>query len=255
MITLIWSLTAGLGLPGNVAGELLPVDGGVAPVTAHTVIESNRQPGDETKQAILKMARQTLRKQFSPEEYRFKLAARWIPGSLLRLDPKHITAVELDGALEQYTNFRVVCRPRNIRQTEQVQLAVEMERKLPVTSRRITSGEVIAREDLHVQWTRISKNSGTLISDMSRIEGKTLRRTLLAGRPVQQVDIGTEYLVKAGDMVILLFEKRGIRVRLTGKARQNGARNDEIRIYSEETRKKYLGKVIRPGVAIWKQTL
>jgi flagella basal body P-ring formation protein FlgA len=61
--------------------------------------------------------------------------------------------------------------------------------------------------------------------------------------------------VRAGDAVTLIFKEKGIQVQLTGEARQNGAKNDEIRIYSEETRKKYLGKVVRPGVAIWKQTL
>lgn len=210
---------------------------------------------NNTKRVILEKAEAALKKHFNPKTHRFRLSARWIPQKVLRLEPEKIKAVELQGRVERYTNFRVICQARGARHEVQVQLAVKMEQKVPVTNRRITSGEVVTKEDFSFRWASVSNIDDRLVSELERLAGKTVRTTLLPGQPVRKSDISTEYLIEAGDMVTLIFEKQGISVKLTGEARQSGAKDDEIKIYSNETRRKYLGKVIGPGVAKWKKTL
>lgn len=218
-----------------------------------------RKPSDisrnETKEVILRKALESLREEFNPAEYRFSLKPRWIPGSLLKVDAESIVSVVREGSVERYTNFEVTFQENNQYQKSQIQLAVNPERKLPVASRRILNGEVIKPDDLDLQWVSVPYDRGQLVSDEAVLEGKTLRRTLAAGQPVRHADVGREYLIEAGDEVQLIFEEKGIRIEITGVARQSGVQYDEINIYSDETRRRYLGRIIGPGVATWKSTL
>jgi len=72
---------------------------------------------------------------------------------------------------------------------------------------------------------------------------------------VRRADITTEYLVEAGESVTLVFINSGTRIDLSATARQSGALNEDIRLYSEETRRTYLGTVSGNGEVIWKRTL
>ena len=236
------------------APSVTPGPSGSAMSAAHTV-QQPVSPFGDTRRIILEKAEEALEKHFDAHSYRFQLSARWIPRKVLRLDPDDIKAVELEGRVERYTNFQVRCRARGADHEVQVQLAVKMEQKVPVTNRRITSGEVVSKEDFSSQWASVSKIDVRLINEIDQLAGKTVRTTLLPGQPVRKSDISTEYLIEAGDMVTLIFEKKGISVKLTGEARQNGAKEEEIKVYSNETRRKYLGKVIGPGVVKWKKTL
>jgi len=83
----------------------------------------------------------------------------------------------------------------------------------------------------------------------------TLRRTLAMGEPVRRSDITTDYLVKAGDTVDVIFFDDGMQIILSATARQNGAENEDIRVYSEQTRRTYLATVRSPGEVEWKRTL
>lgn len=209
----------------------------------------------DTKEVILKKAREKIASYFSSENYRFEITARWIPGKVLKREAESIVAVELKGQVRRYTDFEVLYEERGGREKASIQLAVEIEKRLPVVMRRISRGEVIGEGDLEEQWVSLARNRGALMEEISRISGKKLRRTLLAGQPVWRSYLVREYIIDAGDRVKVIIEKKGVRVQLMGEARENGAKGDIISIYSEETRNKYKGEVIRPGITKWKQTL
>lgn len=219
------------------------------------VFAEKQVAGNETKKVILQKALETLKERFDPDKYRFRLSARWIPGSLLRVEPERIRSVEVVRGVDRYTNFDVVVRNGSHRQHTQIQLAVHIEQKLPVLTRRIGKGEVLQAGDLAIQWVVVRHNRQELITETQSLIGKTLTKSMLPGQPVRHSEVSGRYLIEAGDLVQLIFKSGGFRIELTGEARQSGAKNDEIRIYSKETRKKYVGKVIAPGVAKWQKTL
>lgn len=209
----------------------------------------------DAESVILKKAREQLEQRFSDGEYRFKVQARWIPNRLLQLSPDKILALELQGNIKRHTNFEVLYQQRGTRQRTEIQLKVETEQKLPVVIYRVKRGEKLTSDDLTYQWVSLSRNSGEYIEDMKRLEGKTLRKTLLSGQPIRRSMISREIIVEAGDEVKVVIERNGVQVQVTGEARENGAQGDRIKIYSSETRKKYEGEVIRPGIIQWKNTL
>lgn len=239
------------GFPHEV-NEKIPV------LNSGSSLLEGRIPSDisrnETKEVILRKALESLKAEHNPDEYRFSLKPRWIPGSLLEVKPESIVSVVREGSVERYTNFEVTFQENNRYLKSQVQLAVNPERKLPVANRRILNGEVIKASDLDFQWVSVPYDRGQLVNEEADLAGKTLRRTLAAGQPVRHADVGREYIIEAGDEVQLIFEEKGIRIEITGIARQSGVQYEEINIYSDETRRRYRGRIIGPGVATWKST-
>lgn len=209
----------------------------------------------DTESFILDQAREQLEQHFSSGDYRFTVEPRWIPGRLLEQSPEQISAIEISGEVKRYTNFEVLYRRNGDRNRIEIQLKVKAEQKLPVVLDRVRRGEALTEEKLAYRWVSLSRNSGKYITDMNSLTGKKLRRTLLSGQPVRQSFISREFIIKAGDEVKVVIEQNGIQVQVTGEARENGAEGDRIKIYSTETRKKYVGEVIRPGVTQWKNTL
>lgn len=212
-------------------------------------------PKPDTESFIIGQVQKRLKRHFPPGEYRFDVQPRWIPNQLLRQSPDHIIGIQLDGEVRRYTNFEVIYDRRGERQRAKIQLKVDIEQKLPVVTERVTRGEKLTEEVLIKQWVSLSRNSGSYITKINFLIGKTLRHTLLPGYPVRKSSISRDLIIKSGDAVKVVIENRGIKVQVTATAREDGAIGDRINVYSNETRKKYKGEVIRPGVVKWKSTL
>lgn len=210
---------------------------------------------DDVESFIIEKAREQLENHFASGEYRFEVRPRWIPDQLLKQNPDQILGVRLQGEVKRYTNFKVLYNLQGDRRNKEIQLQVEADQKIPVVTDRVRRGEELTKEKLTIDWVSLSHHSGKYITDVAMLEGKKLKRTLLSGQPVRQSFVRRELVVEAGDQVKVVIERKGIQVQITGEARENGSEGDRIKIYSNETRKKYVGEVIRPGVIEWKNTL
>ena len=54
---------------------------------------------------------------------------------------------------------------------------------------------------------------------------------------------------------MMRFERSGLHLNLTCKARETGHVDDEIRLYSTDTGKTYRARLTAPGAATWIETL
>jgi flagella basal body P-ring formation protein FlgA len=208
----------------------------------------------ETRDRILELATAELYERFGSEQFRFTLSARWIPGTLLNHGASSILSASPGSTIDRHMNFEITHRTGNRTETTPVQLAVEVKQYIPVAARRIMSGETIAEYDVEKQWVSIVPGRDRLVGSAEELAGKTVRRTLVPGQPVRHADVSAGYLVEAGDLVTMIFEDGVIRVELTCEARQSGTQGEEIYLYSNETRKRYLGRVTGPGEVEWRRT-
>ncbi len=222
--------------------------------TFSSVILAYSTENDETKQVIIEKAQESIESKYDSEEYRFTLSARWIPGSLLKTNSSNIKSVKLEGGVQRYTNFEVLYQEGSRLEQVQVQLKVDTEQKLPVLNHRMVRGETIEAEDLDQRWVSVDMGREQLVNEDYMLIGKTIRRTLNAGHPIEYDIISSPYLVEAGDEVDLVFNEFGIQIVLRCESRKSGSIDEEIQIYCKETRKKYLGKITGPGVAQWQKT-
>lgn len=204
---------------------------------------------------ILKLAQESLESQNVQDSYRFGVSPRWVPGSLAAMPKDAIIDVVIQGSVERFTNFEVTYLSGSRRRQAQVQLQVDMEHLVPVVRERLDAGKEVRRDHLDQRWVPVPRDRGQLVTDPAEIEGKTIRRTLASGEPIRRADISTEYVVEAGDAVTLTFRNDGMSIELIVVARQNGSVEDDIRLYSDETRRTYLGTVTGPGSVDWKRTL
>ncbi len=224
---------------------------GIVPARAGIDISGD----DEMKSFIVEQASEQLERHFSTGEYRFEIQPRWIPNQLLKQSPEQITRVELHGQIRRYTNFEVVYNQRGNRKRAEIQLKVKAEQKLPVVTDRVRKGSKLEETHLAYQWVSISQRGESYFASTEKLIGKTLRRTLLSGQPVRKSYVSRDLIIKAGDEVRIFIKRRGIQVQVSGEAREDGAKGDRIKIFSDETNRKYVGEVLRPGVIQWKNTL
>lgn len=228
-------------------------------ITGSQTEQGHRQlsDGSEIRMAdkITEMALEELYSRSDPETYRFGITPRWIPGSLASSSAEELISVTLAGNIERYTVFDVSYRERGRVERVQVQMALEIERQMPVAARRIMNGEMLDEQDIMVSWISVPHDRGQLVSEADFLGGKTIRRTLSVGQPFRYADVSSALIIEAGETVQLIFEQAGIQIEMTVEARQSGAQDEEIHFYSHETRKRYAGRIVGPGVARWTKTL
>lgn len=211
---------------------------------------------DDVIEAIVSHAIISLKERYQSDTYRFDVTLRWMPSQLSRLSPGDINVViPKSGEPRGNSIFEVTARINGQLQSTDIQLHVKVERRLPTVAVTLRSGEEISSSDVILRWVDITRERYDLVEDPTELGGMRLRRTLVTGEPVRKSDLWQELTVEAGSVVILHFLSDGAAVQLQGIARQSGEMGEVIRIYSEATRRTYLGEVNGPGLVIWKQTL
>jgi flagella basal body P-ring formation protein FlgA len=214
-----------------------------------------KETPSETQERILEIAKVELSKQYDSNLYRFKLKSRWIPQSVLDLAPERIQTVEPTERIERYTTFEVRYQENNRLETSQIQLVIEIEKRLPVANRRIPSGETITEEMLGELWVPVSTSNGELVDHRDELIGFKVRRTLAPGQPVRAAEVTKRFLIRTGDVARLIFDEMGVQIEIEAIAQSSGEQDEEIIFFSEETNNRYLGRITGQGDAIWRKTL
>jgi len=214
-----------------------------------------RKTATETQERVLELARIALGKQYDSDLYRFDIKARWIPRSILDLAPDRIQTVKPTERIERYTTFEVSYHMNDRVEASQIQLVIEIEKRLPVANQRIPSGETIKEEMLGELWVPVSISRGQLVENSDELVGYKVRRTLAPGQPVRHAEVTKGFLIQSGETARLIFDETGVRIEIEVIAQSSGEQDEEIIFFSEETKNRYLGRITGPGVAIWRKTL
>lgn len=209
----------------------------------------------ETQERVLELASIALGEKYDTNRYRFELKARWIPNSILDLSPDRIQTVNPTERIDRYTTFEVRYQTNGRVESSQIQLVVEIEKRLPVANQRIPSGETIKEEMLGELWVPVATNRGQLVENSDELIGYKVRRTLAPGQPVRHAEVTKGFLIQSGETAQLIFDETGVRIEIEVIAQSSGAQDEEIIFFSEETRNRYLGRITGPGVAKWRKTL
>lgn len=107
--------------------------------------------------------------------------------------------------------------------------------EVPVLARRMLRSEVIGAGD--VEWIRV--RTGHLprdtILDAGDLIGRTPVRGMRAGAPVRTAEVRWPVLVEKGSLVTMVLRVRNMMLTAQGKALQDGARGDVIRIVNTDS--------------------
>jgi len=115
---------------------------------------------------------------------------------------------------------------------------------VPVLARSIQRGETIRARDLDVVKQRRKSVGRNTITDISQIVGKTPRRYLQSGKPIRMADIRMPVLVAKGKLVTLTLTNRHMQITAQGKALEDGAIGDLVRVTNTRSRQTVQGVVM-----------
>ena len=106
---------------------------------------------------------------------------------------------------------------------------------LPVVVARTTvqRNHVLERDDLELRFVSLSQVPASAFTAPEDLEGMSVRRSLAAGRPIKEDDVGRPIVMKKNATIEIVYERSGIFLQARGRSLQEGAMGDNIRIVAE----------------------
>lgn len=120
--------------------------------------------------------------------------------------------------------------------------------EVPVLKRRISRGEIVSKQDViwaTMEGDRLNRNH---LLDPNRIVGKSARRGVQPETPLRETDLEAPVLVAKNSLVTLLLETNQMRLTAQGRAMQDGAVNEVIRVMNTKSNTTVTGLVTADGV-------
>lgn len=115
-------------------------------------------------------------------------------------------------------------------------------------TRNLAAGEIVQPQDL--VWAKVALAPADAATDPDAVVGLAARRTLRAGAAVAGRDVSAPQVVKANDLVTLVFEDAGITLTLQAKAVSGGGVGDTISVQNVSSKKTIQAVVAGPGQAV-----
>ncbi len=120
----------------------------------------------------------------------------------------------------------------------------------PVPAGRIPAGTVLAENDLKmIRMPYQGIPSGSL-RDFDEIVGKQARRVLVDGRPIPKSSLIEPQIVERGEKVTIELASGAMKLTAPGKALQDGAKGDDIRVINLNSNKSIIATIEAPGLVI-----
>lgn len=114
-----------------------------------------------------------------------------------------------------------------------------------VPTRTIRAQELISREDLTLKPAKVS----AAFSSISEVVGLEARVALYPGRPVRHGDVGPPAIVSRNQIIPIVYEHAGLRIRTEGRVLDRAAVGDWVKIMNMESRTTVMGQMRADGSA------
>ena len=115
--------------------------------------------------------------------------------------------------------------------------------EVPVLRTGLNNGDVIGANDLEMIAIPEKNLNGSIIIKKESLIGMTPRRVVLSGQPVQFNDIESPRMIARGDVITMIFKEGPLQLTAQGKALENGALGDKIRVVNASSSKTILAEV------------
>jgi flagella basal body P-ring formation protein FlgA len=126
-----------------------------------------------------------------------------------------------------------------------------------VPTRRLARGGAVPPDALEAVWTETTRLAGDPLrpADLPALGEPVANRFLPAGRPLRHGDLRAPNAAEPGDAVALRYERNGLALVLSCRAREAGAPGATIRVICPDTGALYRALLTAPGEAAWVETL
>lgn len=197
---------------------------------------------------ILGAVRASLEREGAPAHAQLELAAK-VPDAALAIDapPRlEVQSLAFDAPSGRFS--AVVIAGAGHPSAQRVALAgrVVATRAVWVPRRAIGAGEVIRRDDLVLAHLRADALRPETLHDLDRLVGLSPRQRLSASQPVREGDVRAPVLVARNANVTIVLQAGNMTLTAAGKALDDGARGETVRVLNLQSRKTIEAAVTAP---------
>ena len=119
--------------------------------------------------------------------------------------------------------------------------------QIPVPKRLISAGDVISADDLEWQAVHLSRLSGNSLTDAEQLVGRMAKRPLKAGQILRQSDVAVSPVIRKNDLIRLVVKTGQMTLSVQGKAMQDAALGQAIRVININSNRQLSGTVVDAG--------
>ncbi len=121
---------------------------------------------------------------------------------------------------------------------------------VPVLRRQFSAGEIIRKDDIDIVYRRDETVGRDVIADAKQLVGRTPQYRVRAGDLVRLTDVRAPLLVSRNSQVIIRLEWGAMTITAQGKAVDEGARGDVIRVQNLQSNKTIEATVAGPDLVM-----
>lgn len=119
--------------------------------------------------------------------------------------------------------------------------------QIPVPKRLISAGDIIAADDLEWQAVHLTRLSGNSLTDAEQLVGRMAKRPLKAGQILRQSDVAVSPVIRKNDLIRLVVKTGQMTLSVQGKALQDAALGQTVRVVNVNSNRQLTGTVIDAG--------
>ena len=233
----------------HVAKMLTPMTAALTLISVFAITATANQKPLETRENIFRAAKEgvlqmpEIQALANPEitrtqlDNRTRLAA--CPGPLMA-EPTHRSF--RGGRL----TMKVSCE-HEISWSIYVPVSVTSDMTVVRLNRSLPRGTILSKHDLQALLVKRSPAHLPLIDQVEEAIGSALKRPLTAGTELQHSMLEAPVVVKRGDQTVIAAGNAQLSVRMTGKALQDGAIGEQIRVQNLASKRTIQGEVQADG--------
>jgi flagella basal body P-ring formation protein FlgA len=159
--------------------------------------------------------------------------------------PGYLTAEIAGNEIKKNNTVRITCSRKEKPYRINVNVSVNILRKIIVAADNIPRGSVITRDMLDKTYVSETANMASLITEENLILGTKTRKDLKAGEAIKISDF---CIIAKGDTVTIIAQSKNLSIKTQGIALEEGRLNDQIQIKNIKTQKVITGVIRGPGV-------
>ncbi|MEM9839101.1 MAG: flagellar basal body P-ring formation chaperone FlgA [Pseudomonadota bacterium] len=102
----------------------------------------------------------------------------------------------------------------------------------------------ISGGDIELRHIPLTQVSATALAHVDDAIGMATRRTLVAGRPIREEDVGPPIVLKKNGAIEIVYARPGISLSMRGRALEDGAVGEAIRVKADGEGRIVVGEVV-----------
>jgi len=117
-----------------------------------------------------------------------------------------------------------------------------------VAKSSLSRGAIIGESDIGLEQRDISRLHRGYLEEKKVVLGKKLRQRMRQHQVITPSQLDTPHAVKRNNRVTIVASSKSLKIRVAGKALQNGSVGELIRVRNVSSKKELDARVIAPGI-------